>query len=457
MKFKQLQQAHQRVCHNYRDREVNIHRFIGIPLIYIGIIFEEIFSWTLGLNWLKRLTYKLNNFLPNLDISLPIPEYVTRLNGDWPFPLRSRFEKDHVNYIISPINFFIVFLNYFFRNLGKAIGWLIASIFIAPVYLFLKAYHGIKEKSLKNEVNSILINFSAEEVIEDYLDEDYTSMRFFNKNLDSESLRLLVLDAVTTLDFLKIAAKKKKKNDQEVTAFALNKSLLNKIENYFYERGVFLQRKGNDAEIIAELQFLGDAKEITRADVVPMRQGEFFICDNFYTKGMKYLSKNKDIAYFYFFNVPKHSPHYQAAMFTCGLHLKEKGLGTESQFYFQESGAQDFSSRDTRSNSQKSIESKQQSKRNDLQSASTILSQINHSDSLDDAEVVAAPCLTAIKSQKIVLIPSSLSKEHKEVNSSSSLPPSADRRYGTFYSATTISGESSLREAQGLPSQSAVT
>ena len=136
-----------------------INHLVGTPLQFMGDkVVKNIFSYIFGFQWLIDISYRFK--LPSLTISLPTVRYLkgmfsslTSEHGEQNFFYVANPEQDFYfcgfvfslnNYIVNPINFWAVPLNYIARNIGKAIGYALVSPFTVPAYISIKSYYGIK-------------------------------------------------------------------------------------------------------------------------------------------------------------------------------------------------------------------------------------------------------------------------------------------------------------------------
>jgi len=129
---------------------------IGLPLHISGnLIFSNVFSYTLGFNWLIYLTRGIRTHintpnLPTVYYDFDWPSH-TASDGDescWQIYKKS-FVIQKISYRINPINFLAVPLNYIFSNLGRIFGYAIVSPFTIPAYLLINCYYGLKKFSAR--------------------------------------------------------------------------------------------------------------------------------------------------------------------------------------------------------------------------------------------------------------------------------------------------------------------
>ncbi len=111
--------------------------FVELPLQFFAKAFTQIFAWIVGFDWLLRLIGHLP--LPNKTLTLPTIKY-SPTEG---------FHRDRNKYKVNLLNFLFVPINYLMRNLGRLIGYVIASIFTVPAYLVIKGYYSAKGKYLE--------------------------------------------------------------------------------------------------------------------------------------------------------------------------------------------------------------------------------------------------------------------------------------------------------------------
>jgi len=166
-------------------------RVVGKFLYFMGdVLFKNVFSYVAGFEWLLPYTYGLN--LPCAKIGLPTISYAVGYPrelatsyvekqvlaaslGRGNDRLISTFSRGTNNYTINPVNFLPVFLNFIARNLGKLIGYIIASVFTIPAYLLIKSYYGIRKAMAKYRLNTALKRIAPSTLAKEWLPGIYSA------------------------------------------------------------------------------------------------------------------------------------------------------------------------------------------------------------------------------------------------------------------------------------------
>lgn len=143
------------------DTKVDV---VGVPLRFLGEVFKNLFVYTLGFEWFFDLTDDFD--LPVKRIMLPTFTYTISSLGRH---LVSSFKMSSNPYDVTLLNFLFVPFNYVSRNLGKLIGYTLASLFTVPAYLIIKATYKIKEILLHKAYQKSLDQMDNSSLVENWI------------------------------------------------------------------------------------------------------------------------------------------------------------------------------------------------------------------------------------------------------------------------------------------------
>jgi len=180
--------ANRKIAQISLDQAVTKEKFITTPLVQSQII-GTISAWVFGFEWVFQAVQKLSSFTERtcgiplgLKIRLPEPAY-GKINWDTlkglgknkhfaeqltvienelkinAYPtLRSEgtFTKEKANTFLSPLTFIFIPINYLARNIGKALGWLVTSLFTIPASFVINIHYSIKSHRAKMKRDSSL-------------------------------------------------------------------------------------------------------------------------------------------------------------------------------------------------------------------------------------------------------------------------------------------------------------
>lgn len=316
-----------------------IDRFVKKPLGYTIETIKIAFAYTIGFEWFINLTRNLN--LPTATLILPSIPKIS-------FYGRTIIEPTKNILRINPVNFWAQFLNYFARNLGKLIGWIIVAPFAMPALGIIELIYGIKKTLLTESPIKDNVELQLKLKNDDKKIAEHANTTDFSLSLvELESNRTL---KVISSDFDKASYYKQQPKylyHFEAFADARNK-VLNKQRTWEILKTVLsgilivplfftipalkktLSLQSDERLLLTHnAAIFNDVNKQWREEYPAERSSIFFeIGKKFRNAG------NMDLAFIWFSKTPSTSSKYQDAMFECANILFNEGEFLLAKDYF---------------------------------------------------------------------------------------------------------------------------
>jgi len=150
---------------------------VDYPIAFSMLVFKELFSWSLGLKWLY-LPLKL---IPVTKWNIKLSTFIYYINPTHGAEFRPSeqnssygFSKGKNQFKINVFNALFVGINYVAKNIGKAIGALLAAPVSMLAFAAVSFYYSIKQKITKLRYKNQLRNADKVDLVKACVDKTLT-------------------------------------------------------------------------------------------------------------------------------------------------------------------------------------------------------------------------------------------------------------------------------------------
>lgn len=341
---------------------------VGLPLYFLGdLVLKNLFAYTIGFHWLVSLLSKLD--WKYYKLSLPTVSYVVTTRGVFVGSILSQFISENDNCMVSGFslgtnNYHINFANailipfdYLSRNIGKWLGYLIASPWTVPTYLLLKGGYSLHQRYIDHQITSHLEKADPVDLARDYFDHHKVSdKKRLCQYVNAAEYASSLLQYFNTPDSIlvkhdeflnfgpatKIPEQKRKNAALYTPQFSKTreKAMKNKLNNQRWKIALyavlltpfslfFTIPKYNELRL--EFKREKELLDYNNEYMPKIASGEMTI----YDAGKELLDKAQDdFAFIYLKEVPESSKNYKEAMSLCGDYLLANGQNEAANEYF---------------------------------------------------------------------------------------------------------------------------
>lgn len=148
--------------------------WVGFPLKRVGDFFKNIFSYTLGFQWvfdLANKSYWLGQRSKYWEVA--VITYDDKVNG---------FKRASITYPLNIVTGWFFPFIFLARHLGKFLGWVFVSPLTIPVYVGLKCYEGAKRFFMQRKIDREIKKMAPQALAEEYCRADFYRNESFGTN-----------------------------------------------------------------------------------------------------------------------------------------------------------------------------------------------------------------------------------------------------------------------------------